>query len=245
MGSHKVVQLVNGFGIFQALDLVVAPLGGTESIFISKASGVESVGARLIMYNLAGREVGGWPLPRWKGPCSGVAVDPQASVAYVASIQTGEIFKVDLLKPGSTGVPFTSLSEAEALGPIIFDRSRGRLLVGDGSRGTIFSVATDSGRSEILTKGLGEPSALLLDAKEEQLFIADASGRRVWIFDLKSNRKVAKEVAKARVFIESKELNEPSGLALTGDGDLLVSDSRGRALFQVSKEGKIVYTHRF
>jgi SMP-30/gluconolaconase/LRE-like protein len=232
--SGKLSRLVTGFGLYEGTDLQVARIGGEEAIFVSQAS-LASLGARLMWLNLQGKEKGSWFLPPWKGgSCTGVAVDAGALVAYVASPQTGEIFKFDLRSPRTSFRPLARISQESALGAMVLDSKRRRLLVADALLGSLYAVDLDTGKSTRLAKSLGEPSALALDAKTDELFVADASGRRLWRLPLTGSD------VEPQVLVKPKEFQEPRGLALGDDGSLWVGDTSRQRLFQLSREGKIL-----
>jgi hypothetical protein len=235
-GSGKVAPRGDGFGLYQGVDLQVATLGGAESIFVTQVPRSAAGGARLVRFNPEGREKGDWPLPPGKKRCSGVAIDAQASVAYVVSPQTAEIFKLDLRKPRTSPKPLAKISQEGGLGPMILDSKRRRLLVADVALGVLYAVDIDTGKSVLLVKHVGEPSALALDARTDELFIADSAGRRLWRVGLASKDPAP------QVFSKLKELREPTGLTLSGDGTLWVGDIEKGRLFHVSLEGTLVGT---
>lgn len=237
-GSDKVTPLVDGFGLYEGVSLQVATVGGNESIFVTQIPRSTAGGARLVRFNLEGKEKDEWFLPPGKGSCTGVAIDAQSSVAYVVSPQTAEILRFALRKSRTSAKPLAKISEEGALGPIVLDGKRRRLLVADAALGALYAVDIDTGRSVRLVKNVGEPSALILDTKTDELFVADASGRRMWSIAL------AGKDLKPQVFAQLKEFREPTGLVLSGDGTLWVGDVDKGRLFQLSREGKLVFTKR-
>jgi len=235
-GSGKVVPLVDGFGLYEGVDVQVATIGGTESIFVTQVPRSTAGGARLVRFNLEGREKGEWVLPPGKKRCSGVAIDAQVPVAYVVSPQTAEIFKFDLRKPRTSPRPLAKISQEGGLGPMILDGKRRRLLIADVALGALYAVDIDTGKSARLVKDVGEPSALALDAKQDELLVSDASGRRLWSVGL------AGKDPKPQIFARLKEFEEPTGLTLSSDGSVWVGDVDKGRLFQVSRDGKLVNT---
>jgi SMP-30/gluconolaconase/LRE-like protein len=237
--SGKVARLVEGFGLYEPIDLGVASVGGSESIFVTMAYRSGSSGPRLVRYDLAGKQRGEWRVPIWKGLLTGIAIDPQTETAFVATSKSGEIFRCDLRRPGSSPVPLLKVPSAVTLGPMVFDKGHRHLLVGDAYRGVVVSVDVISKRTETLARDVGETSALTFDANAGQLFIADPSGRRIWKLD------AARRGSKPEVFIALKEFREPLGLALAADGSLWVGDRDAKTLFRVSREGKVLSAKKF
>jgi len=232
LSSGKIRRLVDGFGIYEGVGMGVFTVGSGESIFVNQVPRVSGIGALLVQYNLEGKKRAEWKMPPWKGRCSGIVIDQQTSTAYVASTETGEIFRFDLQKPDSLPKPLAGISQAEFLDSLALDGKRHRVLAADVALGLLFAVDLETGKSVRLAKGLGEPSALALDAKADQLFIADAAKGRIWSLDLSDLN------AKPRVF--AKDLEEPMALGLASDGTLWVGDSDSRRLFQISREGKVL-----
>jgi hypothetical protein len=236
-GVGKVVPLVDGFGLYEGIDMQVATVGGVESIFVSQVPRSGSLGARLVRFNLDGKEKGEWVFPPWKGRCSGVAVDAQALVAYLVSVQ-GEIFKLDLRKSKRPPEPLARISQATALGAVILDGKRRRLLVADAAVSALYAADMDNGSTARLAKNIGEISALAILGGKDQLILADISGRRLLVMDLAGKEQ------KPRLFVKLKEFEEPMGLVPMGDGTLWVGDGRAGRLFQISGDGKLVTTVR-
>jgi len=235
-GTGKVSTLVDGFGLYEGVDIEAAAFDGSEAIFVNQVPASRSFGARLVSFNLDGKPRGEWLLPPWKGRCSGLAIDVQAPAAYVATMKTAEIFKLDLRRPKTPPQPLARISEATVLGSLALDAKRQRLLVADVAQGALFAVDLGTRKWQRLARDLGEPSALALDAGADQLFVTDASGRRVWVLDL------ATRDPKPRVVAKLRELEEPMGLTLASDGSLWVGDPGAGKVFQISRDGRLLRT---
>lgn len=235
--SRKATLAFNGFGIYDGVDFSSGKIGVGEFVFVSKVARSQSIGARVVQYDLLGNRKGEWVLSPWKGRCSGVAVDPSTLTGYVASPGSSEVLSFDLRKPGSALVPLGKIPKSIALGPMILDGKRRRLLVADDGLGKIITLALDTGRSDILATEVGEPLALAIDVKSDELFIADSLHKQVLSMSLAQGNN-----GKVGVFAKLKEFREPSGLAIASDGGVWVGDSWARALFLFSRDGKLVNT---
>lgn len=236
--SGKVRTLVSGFGVFSAVDMTASPVASDGSILVTislyKPDGVLS---RVIRFNAAGKRSGewGWSAAERVMP-SGIAIDPGNRIAYVANSQRPEIYRLDLSRPSSRPVSFLTVRGAKALGPMVLDARRSRLLVADPVRGTVHSVDLAGKGSTTFLKDLGEPYALLIDSAADRLYIADASGERILTANLAEGAAVAKTYAKLKSF------SDPHALALGADGALWVGDEKEEAVFLVSREGTLIRT---
>jgi hypothetical protein len=223
------------FGLFSGVDLASATIGGSESAFVTVQSDASSELRRI---DLASKKIEKWRLPTWQGDLSGVALDPQGKVAYVAGGHSGDLFKVDLSKPFSLGVRFTRVQVGANLGPLVLDRKRMRLLVADHERGSIFGVDLATGRVRLIASLKGEASALAVNTHTDELLIADPLGRRIWKLALGS------EASQAVVLVRLKEFRSPLGLALGPRGSLWVGDELAGAIFQLDQDGRLLHTFK-
>lgn len=233
--TGQVRTLVAGFGLYEAMDMASAVLDGSDAIFVTmSAKGGDR--AQLVRYNAAGARIGAWAAPRPDTRLSGIAVDAKKNVVYVASTQPSEIFTLDLNRSPRGGllVRLVRALGADRLGAMVLDSRRDRLLVGDPYLGRVVAYDLASGRSQLLFEKVGEVAALALDAGRDRLFIADGGGERVLVADL------ADKPAVPRIFVQSKELDEPLGLALDAAGGLWVGDRSARKVYQVSANGQLL-----
>jgi streptogramin lyase len=222
------------FGLFSGVDLASAAIGGTESAFVILQSTASSELRRI---DLGSRKIEKWRLPLWRGNLSGVALDPQGKLAYVAGGRSDEIYKVDLGRPSSLGVRFTRVQIGANLGPIVLDRKRTRLLMAD-ERGSIFGVDLATGSARLIASFAGEASALVVNARTDELLIADSLGRKIWKLALGS------EATRPVQLVRLKEFRSPLGLALGPGGAIWVGDELAGAIFLLDQNGRLLRTFK-
>jgi DNA-binding beta-propeller fold protein YncE len=221
------------FGLFAAIDLWSATISGTESAFVTLRSEDRSELRRI---DLASKKTEAWRLPIWRGNLAGVAVDPQGKLAYVAGGRSGEIYKIDLGNPSSIGSSFARVQNGANLGPLALDRKRMRLLVADYERGALFGVDLATGRARLITTFAGEASALVVNARTDELLIADSLSKKIWKLALGS------EASKPVELIRLKDFRSPLGLALGPGGAIWVGDEMAGALFLLDQKGHLLRT---
>jgi DNA-binding beta-propeller fold protein YncE len=237
--STEVTSLWRVRPIEEAVDMTVARLDGAESIFVTMSSRFLANFPRLVRFSLSGEPNGEWKLPPWKGSFSGVAIDPVGHLAYVTNSETSEIYRLDLRRVGSSPVRLFRIRFAAALGAVVFDAKRQRLLVADSVEGVIYAVQIDGGKVSELVRGTGEPLALALDSSTDRLFIADSINERILVMGLGG------KTTEAEVFSAFKEIEEPLGLAVGAEGTLWVGDHGAATVFLLSSEGKLLETFRW
>ena len=238
--TGRIQPLVAGFGLYEGSDMASTVLDGGDAIFVTMNLPSVRGGDRsqLVRYNAAGARTGAWTVPRSETRLSGIAVDAQKKKVYVASTQPPEIYTVDLAKSARGGflVRAAGAPRTERAGPMVLDSRRGRLLFADPYLGRVYAYDLASGRSEALLEKVGEVAALAFDATGDRLFLADANGQRILAADLSAKSSAAK------LFAQSKEFDEPLGLALDAAGGLWVGDRGGRKVFQFSNTGQQLRT---
>ena len=82
----------------------------------------------------------GQPYARFETPeqAASFDVDPGRHLLYVASPVTNFVYSIDIDQHGSSAKRVAYIREAEAVGPIIFDRGRNRVMLGrHRTRGTV------------------------------------------------------------------------------------------------------------
>jgi DNA-binding beta-propeller fold protein YncE len=130
----------------------------------------------------------GAPYARFETPEQGASfdVDPKGRVLYVASPVTNVVYAMSLDQKGSAAKRVAYIREAEALGPVIFDQGRNRLMLGDTAGGTLYEVNVANGSYQQIAANLGRPISLGIDATSKTLFLADSLTSRVYVFHLEN-----------------------------------------------------------
>jgi sugar lactone lactonase YvrE len=106
----------------------------------------------------------------------------------------------------------------------------GRLLVGDQALGTVFDVDIATGRSTSVVQGLRSPSGLAFDRGSGILYVSDTGGGRVLGVNL--------SMPAPTPFLVATGLAGPEGVAVDGDGRVLVVEGGTGRLFRVDGGGR-------
>jgi sugar lactone lactonase YvrE len=106
----------------------------------------------------------------------------------------------------------------------------GRLLVGDQALGAVFDVDLATGRSTPVVQGLRSPSGLAFDRGSGVLYVSDTGGGRVVGVNL--------SLPAPSPFLVATGLADPEGVALDGDGRVLVVEGGTGRLFRVEDGGR-------
>lgn len=179
---------------------------------------------------------------RWRqtavtlGLFAGAVVDPVASVLYLSSTRTAEIYCMPLgdkrREPKSCLRPWGAV----VLGPLDIDRGGERLFVADVARGQVLAVSLATGKgaageTRTVAEGLGEPVALAWDAPRGRLWIADRLAGEIIAVDPDGDgaEPVATRTWKWRSW--------PGALAVTGSGDLWAGEAESRRLVLYPADG--------
>jgi sugar lactone lactonase YvrE len=105
----------------------------------------------------------------------------------------------------------------------------GRLLVGDQALGAVFDVDIASGRSVPVVEGLRSPSGLAFDRASGVLYVSDTGGGRVLAVNLSQPAPSP--------FLVATGLAAPEGVAVDGDGTVLVVEGDTGRLHRVDPDG--------
>jgi DNA-binding beta-propeller fold protein YncE len=234
--SDKKLTITGAFelsAIAYPTDLVSAKLFDQPTLLIS--SNNQKAGF-VSQYSLAGRLEHFWA---FRNSVSGLDVDYNSHIVYVASSETSEIFQIKLESSRQIGPSFMgAVLGSRQLGPLVFDVAKNRLFVGDIATGQIFEFDLKTRKSRVFARDLGSPQALLVSSGSDFLYVADASRRKIYAFDLKQGNTSPK------VFSALPEFRSPSGLARLEDGRLIVSDDAAGVLFVLSKTGTLQFAFR-
>lgn len=175
--KRKLTTIPSMFGIVP-VEIYSTQIKGREYVFVS---GFLGRSAAVWQYTSEGK-----PFARFATPeqAASFDVDPGRRVLYVASPVTNLVYAIGLDQTGSSAKRVAYLREAEAVGPIIFDEGRNRLLVGDTGRGTLYEIDPTTGAYQQIASDLGRPMSLAMDTAFKTLFVADAMTGRIYLFRL-------------------------------------------------------------
>lgn len=232
----EVHPLVGSFAPARPIDMATYSGDGGSWIFLTASRTSDKSARSPEMHAVLQIDPSGKVVARWNvlgaGALSGVATWPAGKAVFAATSQTGEIIK---LQPGSRSQPtrWTALDGVYALGPLAVDPERHTLWTADPIQGALFAVDLETKRVRRIAAHLGQLLSLVVDEANDRLYMADASGRRIWSLDLKNPE------AKPTVFSDDSRFRQPAGVAIV-DGTVWVADRFAGKLFALSKEGKIV-----
>jgi sugar lactone lactonase YvrE len=106
----------------------------------------------------------------------------------------------------------------------------GRLLVGDQALGAVFDVDLATGRSTPVVQGLRSPSGLAFDRGSGILYVSDTGGGRVLGVNL--------SMPAPTPFLVATGVAGPEGVAVDGDGRVLVVEGGTGRLFRIDGGGQ-------
>jgi sugar lactone lactonase YvrE len=177
--KRKVATIPQRFGIVP-VEIFAARLKGVEYVFVSGFFGRSGA---VWQYTADGK-----PYARFETPeqAASFDVDDARHLLYVASPVTNVVYSIDLDQKGSSAKRVAYIREAEAVGPIVYDAGRNRVLVGDTGSGILYDVDVKSGAYQPTATGLGRPISLGIDAECKGLLVADEMTGRIYVFRLEN-----------------------------------------------------------
>jgi hypothetical protein len=211
--KRKVATIPPLFGMVP-VEIFSARLKEGEFVFVS---GFWGRTGSVWQYTAAGK-----PYARFDTPEQGASfdVDPKRRVLYVASPVTNVVYAMQLDQKGSVARRVAYIREAEAVGPVIFDPGRNRLMVGDTGDGVLYDVDVATGSYRPVASDLGRPISFGIDAAYKMLFLADSLTGRVHVFRLENGAfKRAESIPTG--------LRNLSAVTLGPDDSLFVADGVG------------------
>ncbi len=174
--TKRIPQL---FGIVP-VEIFAARLKGVEYVFVSGFLGRSGA---VWQYTADGK-----PYARFETPeqAASFDVDGERHLLYVASPVTNVVYAINLDQKGSSAKRVAYIREAVAVGPIVYDAGRNRVLVGDTGRGILYDVDVKSGSYQQTASDLGRPISLGIDAACKGLLVADELTGRIYVFRLEN-----------------------------------------------------------
>ncbi len=153
-------------------EIVSAVVRGQEVVFISGFMG--RVGL-IVEYGAEGQPLAKFPAPEL---AVGLDIDPgtsgnHAHILYVASASSSAVYAINIDQPGRAD-EVTYIKGARSLGPVVFDRSKNRLFIGDQGNGNLYEVDCATGSFTTVATDLGSPISLAIDGASTILYVADS-----------------------------------------------------------------------
>jgi hypothetical protein len=225
----------------KALDILSAKLWGDREMAFVTAYGltVSDSRSRLIQYSAIGEQQCEWMLPEVS---SGLDVDTDKHIIYLSGSVSGTVYRLRLIKDkcyeSNQLNVVMQIKGARRLGPIVVDSEDQVAFVADVLNGSLYRLDLARQASVEFVRSLGQPVALLYDGHQVRIYSADSAGRRIWRIE------VAQFPAATPVVISrDPALQEPSSLAFSSGGQLLVGDRKAKAIFTIDWAGKVVNQH--
>ena len=168
----------------QPVEIVSARLQEREYVFVSGFLG--RTGA-IYQFDAKGKLLNRYETPE---QAASFDIDPAKGssrrLLYVASPVNNAIYAINLDQKGAFPRTVTYIKQAEAIGPVIFDQGRNRLIVGDTAQGGgLYEVDCATGAYRQTIPALpGRPISFAFDATFKTLYIAEASTGRIQVLKL-------------------------------------------------------------
>ena len=206
------------FGM-EPVEIFSARLREREYVFIS---GFWGRSGTVWQYTAEGK-----PYARFETPQQAASfdVDPDRRVLYLASPVTNVVYGINLDQNGSSAKRVAIIREAEAVGPVIFDRGRNRVMVGDTGRGALYDVDVTNGSYRQIGSDLGRPISLGVGPAFKTLYVADSLTGRIHVFRLQNGAFQHADAIATGLF-------GLSAVTLGPDNTLFIAD--GRSTYQLS-----------
>ena len=220
--KRKLAMIPSLFGMVP-VEIFSARLKGREYVFVS---GFWGRSGTVWQYTAEGQ-----PYARFETPeqAASFDIDPERHLLYVASPVTNFVYAIDIDQKGSSAKRVAYIREAEAVGPVIFDRGRNRVMLGDTARGVLYEIDVTTGSYQQIASDLGRPISLGFGAAFKTLFVADSMTGRIHVFRLESG-------AFKRADAITTGLRNLSAVTLGPDDTLFVADGYGA--YQLSLKTK-------
>jgi len=211
---------------FAASDMTYLLSGSQESFLIA---GTLSRRGAVALFSLDGKSLQTWSL---RNICSGIDFGAATHVAYVATSDSNEIYRLEMKSPKLTFV--TQVDDAAKLGPLAFDEVRQEIYVADVAAGRIYKYSIAAKASTTLVTGLSAPTALSFDPDSDRLYIADPGRRGIFTIDTRSSKPVLTGFA-------AGQMQSPSGMALLSQNRVAVADYGADSVLVFSNKGSLLF----
>jgi DNA-binding beta-propeller fold protein YncE len=211
----------------QPVEIVSARLQEREYVFVSGFLGRTGT---IYQYDAKGKLLNRYETPE---QAASFDIDPSKGssrrLIYAASPVNNAVYAINLDQKGAFPKTVTYIKEAAAIGPVIFDQGRNRLIVGDTAQGGgLYEIDCATGAYRQTIPALpGRPISFAFDATFKTLYIAEAATGRIEVLKLDGSG----------MFRQTEtiptDLRNLSGLSLGPSDTLFLADSY-RGLYQLS-----------
>jgi hypothetical protein len=189
ISRRKLATIPPVFGM-SPVEIFSARLNEREYVFVSGFSGRS---ATVWQYTAEGK-----PYAKFETPeqAAGFDIDPERHLLYIASPVTSCVYAINIDQKGSSARRVAYIREAQAAGPLVFDRGRNRVMLGDTGRGVLYDVDVTTGTYQQIVSSLQRPISLAIGGGFRRLFVADSTTGRIHIFRLDNGEfKHSEEIA--------------------------------------------------
>ena len=219
--KKKLATIPPTFGMEPA-EIFSARLKDRVFVFVSGFAGRAGV---VFQYTAEGKLYAKFATPE---QAASFDVDPERQILYVTSPVTNVVYAIRIDQKGSSAKRVAYIREAAAIGPVVFDRGRNRVILGDAGSGVLYDVDVTTGTYQPIASDLKRPISLGMGPGSKTLFLADAMTRLVHIYRLENG-----------VFKQIEAI--PTGLRLSAvtmgpDDTVFVAD--GFSVYQLSLKTK-------
>jgi len=222
--KRKLATIPSLFGIVP-VEIFSARLKEREYVFVS---GFWGRSGTVWQYTAEGKQYARFETPE---QAASFDIDPARQLLYIASPVTNFVYAINLDRKGSSAKRVAFVREAKAIGPVIFDRGRNRVMLGDTALGVLYEVDVTTGSYRQIASDLGHPISLGIDAAFKTLFVADQLTGRIHVLRLeKGTFKKADAIATG--------LRTLSAVTLGPDDTVFVADGYGA--YQLSLKTKLL-----
>ena len=212
---------------FSASDMSYSSDGGQESVLIAGTQTSRGIVAR---FGLDGRQLQTWT---FRNICSGIDFGASSHMAYVATSDSNEIYRLDL--QGTESKYVARIPNATKLGPLAFDERGQKVFVADVAGGAIYQYSLATKGSRVLVSNLSAPTALSFDPESGRLYIADPGRRAIFTVNTRSS-------APALTKFVSDPLKSPYGMALLSSDRMAVADYGANSVLVFSSKAALLFS---
>jgi DNA-binding beta-propeller fold protein YncE len=213
---------------FQAADISFDRTEQPASLLLA---GIQSGRGVTLRFSLDSRTLKTWA---FQNICSGIDSGASSRLAYVATSDSNELYKLDLQADRITFV--TRIPDASKLGPVAFDEARQMIYVADVAGGRIYQYSITARTAKVLVTGLSAPTALVFDAESNRLFAADPGQHAIFTVDPRTAKP-------ALVLFASSPLKAPYGMTLISGGRVAIADYKANAILVFSGKGALLFRY--
>ena len=225
--------------MYNPVDIAASTDGSEVYLFVVQWHSILSQPTWIIdEYSSNGNRVATWKRTS-EDVYSGVTVDSQRQIVYLAKAWSGEIHWMSVHQSAHNNPTYLmSVFATTSLGALAVDEQKQQLFVADPLKGQLYVADLARKTARLLCSGVGEPAALAYDRTRQKLYVADRARGRIW--------QIAPDAAasKPTVFSPANILHNPTGVATDKQGFVWVGDAGAHAVYVFSPSGQLTRTIR-